>query len=81
MEEGRALMVDFISETAASRASLWTSARKMEARRAESVLAVAREMPEAAPVMAMISPARDAIVRDWGLRIGGRVRKSTVGEI
>lgn len=40
MEEGEALMVDSISETAASRASLWTSARKMEARRAKSSLAV-----------------------------------------
>ncbi len=40
VEEGEALMVDFISETAASRPSLWTSARKMEARRAKSVFAV-----------------------------------------
>jgi len=40
VEEGEALMVDFILETAVSRASLWTSARKMEARRAKSVLAV-----------------------------------------
>jgi hypothetical protein len=67
VEEKGALVVDFISETAVSRASLWTSARKMEARRAKSVVTVAREMPEAARVMAMILPARDAIVRDWGL--------------
>lgn len=50
-----------ISETASSRASLRMSAREREAPRAKSVLAVAREMPEAAPVTAMILPAREAI--------------------
>lgn len=59
---GGAAVVDFISATAWSSASFRMSAREREAPRAKRVLHVAREIPEAAPVTAMILPARDAIV-------------------
>ena len=55
--------MDFwIEETTADRGSAWTSARDTEAPREARRWAVARPIPEAAPVMAMTFPSRDVIV-------------------
>ena len=51
-----------IAVTAAERASAWTSASESEAPREARSLAVARPIPEAAPVMAMTLLSKDPIV-------------------
>ena len=54
-----------ISATAASRASCRTSAMEMEAPRQARSWAVARAMPEAAPVTAMTLPSGEVMIKRW----------------
>ena len=51
-----------MSAATAARRSAWMSARETEAPREERRCAVARPMPEAAPVMAITFPEREVIV-------------------